>query len=162
MSLFSRTWPNTSNQPALNPITLQPEHKTERMVHARLQRGTLHCAFTYPTSLVRQATRAAGRERCAYVLAISDKKEDRRVPEAEEEPALRRARARALARRCAVLYCAAASEMVEGACVPSYCVLLYPHNDLPHLLIPTSNCRGCFAHDGDGRKRMLSRSPRTE
>jgi hypothetical protein len=72
------------------------------------------------------------------------------------------ARARALARRCAVLYCAAASEMVEGAYVPSYCVLLYPHNDLPHLLIPTSNCRGCFAHDGDGRKRRLSRSPRTE
>jgi hypothetical protein len=104
MSLFSRTWPNTSNQPALNPITLQPEHKTERMVHARLQRGTLHCAFTYPTSLVRQATRAAGRERCAYVLAISDKKEDRRVPEAEEEPALRRARARARAAlRCIVL-----------------------------------------------------------
>jgi hypothetical protein len=104
MSLFSRTWPNTSNQPALNPITLQPEHKTERMVHARLQRGTLHCAFTYPTSLVRQATRAAGRERCAYVLAISDIKEDRRVPEAEEEPALRRARARS---RGVALYCIA-------------------------------------------------------
>jgi hypothetical protein len=74
----------------------------------------------------------------------------------------RRTYSAARARHCVVLYCAAASEMVEGACVPSYCVLLYPHNDLPHLLTPTSNCRGCFAHDGDGQKRRLSMFPRTE